>query len=165
MGAVSIYFPFLLLDVVFFQTRPDRAKNITKNTAVQYRQQSIPPRVWGTKKWRNKSRFADTGKKCDLELFCSESSGLFFVLLFLFPTRHKKLSVGLFYAFLSERLREEEIPIGEIVATIQPFPLQVWILDGESNSPFRRCRKERSNSALATFLCRPSVTIDVFSIA
>ena len=123
MGAVSIYFPFLLLDVVFFQTRPDRAK--TKNTAVQYRQQSIPPRVWGTKKWRNKSRFADTGKKCDLELFCSESSGLFFVLLFLLPTRQKKVSVGLFYAFHSERLREEEILIGEIVATIQPIPLRV----------------------------------------
>ena len=123
----------------------------------------------GAQKGRNESRFADTGKKCDLELFCSESSGLFFVLLFLLPTRQKKVSVGIFYSFHSERLREEEIPIGEIVATIQPFPLQVWILDGESsvqeNSPFRRWRKERSNSALATLLCGPSVKIDVFSIA
>lgn len=147
----------------FFPDKARQSKNQKHCCAVQttkYTSKGV-----GHKKGRNESRFADTGKKCDLELFCSESSGLFFVLLFLLPTRQKKVSVGLFYAFHSERLREEEILIGEIVATIQPFPLQVWILDGESNSPFRRWRKERSNSALATLLCGPSVKIDVFSIA
>ena len=119
-------FPFLLLDVLFFQTRPDRAK--TKNTAVQYRQQSIPPWVWGTKKGVMKVGLQTRAKSVILSFFAPSLAAFSLSCCFCFPQGRKKCLSAFFIPFTVKGCEKKKFSSERLLRQFSPsrFKFEFW---------------------------------------